>query len=788
MAPPYNTWAEFYGHSGEVGALLEATRGSVLPDLMKTLPGEPNRFLQHLKQQRFNFFFVMSNAHRNKSVTLLHNVRLVEKEGENIQPFIICSHGNRRSLAEIKSFSAEDATRAMVPPGQSGTRRGNDQAANLKLPTFEQMIACTTGEEFENLNGPADAASVAQVNLYPSCCPVHSLVFGILAGAKEIKVGDAATTLFKFCQGSPTIRDDVEKPFTDEEIYPTLSFLWCITKGFVQRTPLVFPESEHAEEMINEIQGLIYGLTPTNRMPNLGGEESANADQNPTNPRENTTERNEGTGGEAEHPENPEDSSGEEDSNNSSDSESNKEKQNSDEETGDWQSEEEEKDEVDANGGFQLKDLLGNPVAGGSATLDSNAVAAALVAVVNDMNKSNKEQRKREDKKKSLFNKMTSEAEWLFTQLSAKNWKDYKPKLNKFTGRIVADKDLSKAIRLVQQKTSDWRGKVCHKGLVQFLTSGYENHNLHGLPGGFTIFMFHASEDTLALNPKDRLNQILAMFGEDKTSEETAKHYADLKYFVATDFDSFHWQLETCTKFLDLCTRRKGIASSGYRKMMELMEQNREPFREAFRGDPHFGLKVGYFLDRTFQQFLKALLKFRGKSKPLREASGELRHTQQQDVIAVFRNMALGVVPNIALPVSFSSYKMTDASLPPMGGRIMAPEGIPPNFGGSTAIGGNKADRKPASTVKNHNRLKEWSLPEGEKFGNFFNATRKPDNVKDWPSFPDSSSGKMGRMCLRYQVTGQCRSDCTMSHVNPRDIPKAEADKITTRLQEIFKS
>lgn len=780
---PFNTWSDFYGKNGESCALIEPTRGAVLPDLTVTLAGHPNRLLQHLKQQRFNYMLIMSNASRHKSVSLVHNVQVVEPDDGATQPFIVCAQGGTRAMTVIKSFSADDATKAMQLPAPSGSRRRGEQAS-LTVPTYEQMIACSTASEFENLNGPnEDGISVDTLERWPSCCVVHSNVFGILLGQKELKAGETAVKLMKFCQGSPTLHEEVTGPFKNEEIHCTLIFLWATAKGFVKKTPLVFPESELAEDAINGIHNQIFDINRRVQMPDPvmdGQNPGQNRNSDPENP---------GRSDEVESEEKEDQdqlaSIGDSKNNDEEDIQSDtsaipNQNQNN------WDSDEESNDEIDANGGFQLRDLLGNPRAGGNSTLDSNAVAAALVAVVNDMNKSQKEQRKRDDKKKSLFSKMTSEAEWLFINLCAKNWKDDNPRLNKFIGRIVADKDLSKAVRLVQQNTSTWRGKVCHKGLVQFLTSGYENHNLGGLPGGFTIFMFHASEDTLSTNPKDRLNQILAMFGEDKTNEETARHYSDLKYFVATDFDTFTWQLETCVEFLELCTRPDGIASSGYKKMLDLLQENREPFREAFKGDPHFGLKAGYFLDRIFQQFVKKLLKFQHVKRPIREAAVELKHAQSQQVLAAFRGMTVGIIPNIALPVSFSSYKMTSRNLPPMGGKILAPDGEPPSF---DSIPNTKyQDKKPSSVVRNTNRFKEWAIPEGERFGNYFNATRKPNNVKDWPAFPNQSSGKMEKLCLRFHTTGQCRSDCTMSHVNPKDIPKAEADKITTRLQEIYKS
>ena len=52
---------------------------------------------------------------------------------------------------------------------------------------------------------------------------------------------------------------------------------------------------------------------------------------------------------------------------------------------------------------------------------------------------------------------------------------------------------------------------------------------------------------------------------------------------------------------------------------------------------------------------------------------------------------------------------------------------------------------------------------------------------------PHHKKGESKPMCIRYQVTGKCKSSCRLSHSKPSGLSKETKDEITVRLQGIYK-
>jgi hypothetical protein len=64
---------------------------------------------------------------------------------------------------------------------------------------------------------------------------------------------------------------------------------------------------------------------------------------------------------------------------------------------------------------------------------------------------------------------------------------------------------------------------------------------------------------------------------------------------------------------------------------------------------------------------------------------------------------------------------------------------------------------KPQWWSMNPQMVAEWSLPQGKKFGDFFNL-KNPDtkeNLKGWPKFKHHCLDTQQPMCLKYQATGR---------------------------------
>jgi hypothetical protein len=59
-----------------------------------------------------------------------------------------------------------------------------------------------------------------------------------------------------------------------------------------------------------------------------------------------------------------------------------------------------------------------------------------------------------------MLNTLGSESQKRFVLLSAKDWEDKKPKLNRFMRELVSDKRMSGAIKIIQSEMKLWDGTV----------------------------------------------------------------------------------------------------------------------------------------------------------------------------------------------------------------------------------------------------------------------------------------------------------------------------------------
>jgi hypothetical protein len=285
----------------------------------------------------------------------------------------------------------------------------------------------------------------------------------------------------------------------------------------------------------------------------------------------------------------------------------------------------------------------------------------ALVKNLQAMTENQLKETEREAKKRSMTSRLSIEAVDMFTLLSAKDWKDKKPKVNLFTDKLTEDKDAMKALNLIASCTREWKGVVSEKGLTQFFTTGYAALDVSIQPGGFTIFMFKpriagiqaTSSVTLQLG-------IRSLFGDTKINEDTVRYFAKHEYYLSDSLESLEIQLETCVKFLDLLTAKGGIASAGYTESLYLIKSNRSAFYTLFAHDPLLGVKIAYLLDQIFQEFIQILCHHRSKAEELGKstiklARKELRQEQKLNVQEALGPVKFGIMPVIQLPACLAT-------------------------------------------------------------------------------------------------------------------------------------
>ena len=414
---------------------------------------------------------------------------------------------------------------------------------------------------------------------------------------------------------------------------------------------------------------------------------------------------------------------------------------------------------------------------GGTTTEDLNQ---SLMLNLTALTKQSLEVTERAEKKKSMKSLLSPEAEELFTLLCARNWRDEKPKTSPFIDKLLADKNMTKALGIIRGATADWTGAVSEKGMVKFLSTGYTAPDIDDRPGGFTIFMFRPLSHRRTRSEKESQSDIRSMFGDGKLSDEMVKYFAKDDFFLPSNLYELQDMLKTCIDGLELLTCRRGIASDGYRYGLEILESNWRTLLNWLGHDKLFPVKFAYLLDKTFQNFVSDLGRFSGRTRPIREARrSDLSGSMQRGIDVALGGFKYGALPNLVLPSALTSTETQRKSEGDEDGKPAAIGATDPTASGN-----------PAWWVTNPNPVKEWGLPKGRQYPNFFNPRdeKLKDNTSGWPSFPHHKLKSSRSLCVKYQCTGKCRAGCQLAHVKPSQIDRKLHDEITVKFQAIYSS
>jgi hypothetical protein len=411
---------------------------------------------------------------------------------------------------------------------------------------------------------------------------------------------------------------------------------------------------------------------------------------------------------------------------------------------------------------------------------DERRYQTAMITSLHAINDNQLLQKEKDDRKKSILSKYTVRSESLFFLLSAKNWNYEKrglPKLNGFMKGLVADRDFARIKEQIKEGTKGWRGKICEQGLAKFFVTGYLGSEYEERPEGLSFFICHPNGDALTQSPKAMQNSLKALFGEQEIDSETAKYYTDNKLSLPRTMDDLEGQLLTYIDVLDLFSRKKGIASEGAVEMTRIIKKHYDKFRQHFKRDPLMGVRIGHFLDQTFQAFLNELAEFADERRPIEAASESLQDFQKSEVTRLFAGIRTSGFPTIYLPSFFSersagSHVHQDEHVPD---PEQAPSEQKPKPGAGDGAGSI-----------NKKTVAAWMIPTGKKFGDFFDVKQHEENFKGFPMVKHHKSGKAVPICIKYQVGARCKAKCNYAHAEPQSLDKEAFSKIATRLKEIY--
>jgi hypothetical protein len=416
---------------------------------------------------------------------------------------------------------------------------------------------------------------------------------------------------------------------------------------------------------------------------------------------------------------------------------------------------------------------------------------SVMTHCISQLTNAQMDEKKRADTKKSMLSRMAPEQSALVTLLSAKSWRDEKPKINSFTTKLMEDKDLGKALDIIASQVRRWSGQVSPKQLTSFLARGFAAHDIHKSPGGFTAFMFRPKSARYARSPEEERNAIRSMFGDSKLDDESLKYYAKNEFYLAGDFTELEEQLRTTIEFLDLITRRKGISSEGYEYGLQLLLEHRPLFLELIDKRPIFCAEYIYMLDTVFQNFVYKLGSNYLKSNPIKRAKRDLQYYQVDSITSAMRGFEVGVTPLLRLPASLSTLPVGNKGVSSGGSRGGRPTPeVKRDEKKDKAVKPDNKDPAPAWWSKNENPQASWILPEGKSYKDFFDNTTESGkgNLKGWPRIQHHRINSKKSLCIRYQTSGKCRAQCLMAHCDGAKLDVETFDLVTVRFKAIYHS
>ena len=421
----------------------------------------------------------------------------------------------------------------------------------------------------------------------------------------------------------------------------------------------------------------------------------------------------------------------------------------------------------------------------------------------------NRSAKEKEEDKKRATSKWLPESMFVMKVLSAENgWATPGiPELSPFAAKLFEMK-LLQAIQFVRAKSKDdgWSGCILKSGLSEFLKRGPIAEDIHEAPSGFSVLFFHHSAYSEGDDESHSMQALREAYGDGEMPDDLVKAFSKLHIFVPTCTFRAGEQIKAAIQFLEAICGEKTIATSGYRHGLRLLEENRRLFERESEKDRMFLFNYLYLLDRMFQRFCREIRECIDETDPILSLREMIKGdrwlkemvNQAMEPLIIY-GKELGLRPPIKLQDRSSLSGLIDMSQVGKGNANKRPAEIQ-HDGGGKAGGGKLARRKLTageaypdwwSELSSEDCVREWSIPQSKKFGDYFGPHKK-DNVVGLPFVQHHRTKRPAPICLKYQLGNgvKCKrgADCALAHIRPRDLTSEEHQQITEHLKKVFQS
>ena len=419
----------------------------------------------------------------------------------------------------------------------------------------------------------------------------------------------------------------------------------------------------------------------------------------------------------------------------------------------------------------------------------------------------NRSSKEKDEEKKKATSKWLPDSMFVMKVLSAENgWETPGvPELNQFASKLFEMK-LLQAIQFVRAKSKDdgWSGCILKSGLSEFLKRGPIAEDIHEAPSGFSVLFFHHSAYSEGDDESHSMQALREAYGDGEMPDDLVKAFSKLHIFVPTCIFRAGEQIKAAIQFLVAICGEKTIATSGYLHGLRLLEEHRRLFERESEKDKMFLFNYLYLLDRIFQRFCREIRECNQEQDPVLTLKEYLRGDRWMKAMIdqameplVIYGKELGLRPPIKLQERSSLSGLIDMSQIGKGNPNKRPAD---NHDGGGKAGGKAARRRVGAGEAHHDWwyelssdecAREWAIPHGKKFGDFFGPHKK-DNVVGLPYVQHHKTKRPAPICLKYQLGNgvKCKrgAECALAHIRPKDLSSDDYQQITEHLKKVFQS
>jgi hypothetical protein len=414
--------------------------------------------------------------------------------------------------------------------------------------------------------------------------------------------------------------------------------------------------------------------------------------------------------------------------------------------------------------------VTGTPGTGAEAT--AWAVSSqSIVQELNRMHESREADRTRKEQNMSLLKTLNPSQKELFTNLCKSDFVS-DPVMSPFMTALITTSSPQKAIGVLKVEAGDWEGTFSEGCCHRFLSNGFLSLEAsRGIPGGFTVFMFHPKTIDMGGKAFDTHTATLREYFDLDVEDATIAYYAKQGFFHPTNPHDLRIQLETAMEMLELLTCPNSVATHGLHYILDPKMWRRYSTRmhDRFLSDKTFGSQFLYTIDLSLQTFFDRMV--RG------EECASFLVTRATDLMEKLQSgQTLGIqLPTVLLTKS-------DSTTPPAKRQKMVDE----------APKAKRSFRHGTEEHHNEHPYPSWLASKGSDFLDLF-PERAPGKIA-WPKIADERLPKKKKLnrpaplCVRFQMTKICTYGCPLAHVFARDLSTTQFNQADRHFREALKA